>query len=63
MSTDTRPSVTVAGTMCDDSYGMWFITLDGDHPFEDGDEVEVTIRKHGRVPANPWPAPRQTEGE
>lgn len=55
MSTDTRPSVTVTGIMDQDCLGWFTIDLDagGDFlrelGFRDGDEVEVTIRKHERV--------------
>jgi hypothetical protein len=57
MSTDTRPSVTVMGTLVRDTDGYWDIALEDVPPDElsDGDKVEVTIRK--RVTPDPAPQP------
>lgn len=62
MSTDTRPSVTVIGELQEWWPQAWTIELDDlpDIGLEDGDEVEVTIRKHERV-SSIWPVPEEAD--
>lgn len=67
MSTDTRPWVTVVGTVRVVGGWFWDVDIDSlpddpeDHPFEDGDEVEITIRKHERATGNLFPAPEEAD--
>lgn len=63
MPIDPRPAVTVIGELERSALGGLLIVLDDflGTEFQEGDEVEVEIRKHERFDGSLFPAPEESD--